>query len=142
VKYYLLFYWLHKLVYLITRTDRRYGHAKWLILNFLWSELGGYLRDHKTRDKFIHLAERQRTRTSDLRRLNGAIKTVLDAAMTFYRLNRKTDDTIIPESDFLRYRNIHNNFQKFWDSQENRRRNDFKRHSRYFFESIHKIELS
>ncbi len=141
VKDYLLFYWLHKLVFLITRTDRRYRDAKWLVLNFLWSEVGSHLKIDETRDKFIHLAERQKAHNSDLKRFNSSIKIVFDASLKFYRLNRKTEDTIIPEIDFFRYRNIHINFKKFWESRDNHRRNDFNRHLKQFFESIHKIKL-
>jgi hypothetical protein len=139
VKDYLLFFWLHKLIFLITRTNRRYGPAKWLALNFLWSEVRGHLSLDETRDKFIHLAERQRNHTTDLKRFNVAAKMVLDAAMTFYRLNRKKDDTIVPENDFFRYKNLSTDFKKFWNSSQNRRKNDFRKYIESFFETIYKL---
>jgi hypothetical protein len=54
--------------------------------------------------------------------------------MTFYRLNRKKDDTI-PENDFFSYKILSTDFRRFWNSSQNRR-NDFKRYVESFFETL------
>lgn len=139
-KEYLFFYWLHRIIHSITRTQRRYGFAKWLVLNFLWSQLGSKFKNPHIRDNFVHVAERQRNFHSVVKMLITIVKIILNTAMSVYRLNRITKDTVMTETDFFREKDLPDIFKKYWKSSSNPRRDDFNQHSKLFIKYLQTVE--
>ena len=119
---YITFYWLHRIASWYSKGDIRRGYAKWLVLHFLWSELGISFKKYRVRENFRYISERYNDYYKELKPLYTAIDTAFKATMAFYRQNRKTEDGVIDESSFFRYKNLNNKFSDFWKTSQNSKR--------------------
>ena len=117
---YLTFVRLHKFVRYCSRSDKRKGRAKWLVLNFLWSQLGSRVNNRNgVRDKLLHVSERENKYASQCALLYRAIGSLFKVAMAFYRANKTTDLGVLDESTFFKHRNRHREFAVYWNSRKN-----------------------
>jgi hypothetical protein len=62
---YLTFYRLLRIASYTGRGDTRTGYAKWLVMHFVWSEVGTELRRHSLQASFLYAAERESTLLED-----------------------------------------------------------------------------
>lgn len=137
---YLTFYWLGRIVSYFSRGDIRRGYAKWLVLNFLWSQVGQSLRHREFCENFRYMVERENKYYREIRPLYSAIKSIFKVSMAFYRKNRKTKDTILDESTFFKYKNLPEQFVKYWKSSKNTKRRLVKKQLRSFVKHLQTVE--
>ena len=119
---YLTIYWLDRLVSSKARGDARRGYARWIVLNFIWSHLGQYLKRLEMRERFRHAAERSRVYEYELGPLFAIADAAFLSAMAFYRANKRRDGKLMDESSFFKHKNLHNEFNKFWNGQPIKKR--------------------
>jgi hypothetical protein len=118
---YLTFYWLHRIAAWFSQGDIRRGYAKWLVLNFMWAQIGSSLRRPALRDNFRYIAERSNSYDKELKPFYKTIDATFRSAMAFYRQNKRTPEGIMDESSFFKHKNIHERFEKFVNSSKNRK---------------------
>lgn len=137
---YLTFYWLGRIVSYFSRGDIRRGYSKWLVLNFIWSQIGQSLRSRELRENFRYIVERENKYHRQFRPLYSAIKSIFNVAMAFYRANRKIKDGMLDESTFFKHRDLHHQFAKFWRSSKNTKRSQVKKQLELFIKRLQKVE--
>jgi len=137
---YLTFYWLGRHVSHYSRGDPRRGYAKWLVLSFIWSQIGDQLRRHDLRENFRYIEERYWWTDWPLRPLSSSIKSLFSLSSAFYRANMKTRQGVLDESTFFKHRNLHRQFMKFWNSRSNSQRSRIKRRLQEFLRILTKFE--
>jgi hypothetical protein len=114
----LVFVYLHRFVRYCSRGDIRRGRAKWLVLNFMWAQLGPAVQKRSgLRDQFLHVADRESRYSAGCKLLYSGINQVFSAAMAFYRENKKTEAGILDESSFFKHRHLHKEFSGFLSSR-------------------------
>jgi hypothetical protein len=117
---FLVFYWLHKIVAKESRSDSRRGYARWVVLNFVWSELGPLLLKPLYGNRFRMMAEAQSSHERDLQPLRSGIDRLYLAALAFYRKNKRSlEKKRKDESTFFKQAKLREKFLKFWNSQAN-----------------------
>jgi hypothetical protein len=114
--YYLPRYWLFREVTSWSKGVPARGYAKWMVLNFIWSELSEFLRRPRTVQVFVKACEpRQDKKITDP--LGRAINTVFKEALRYYRKNRGAGEAQLDISIFFKNRkNHHRMFEKYWTS--------------------------
>lgn len=121
VSEYLIYYWLGRIVPLFIKKDIRRGYAKWLVLNYLWSEIGNELKRPMLREKFRLTAERQYKYKELFKPLYRAIDEIFIASLAFYRENKRSKPEIaLDASTFFKYANLHNKFKRFLKKDKKR----------------------
>lgn len=139
---YLTFYRLLRIASYCGRGDVRLGYSKWLVMHFLWSEVGTRLQRHSLQASFLYAAEREHSHWKTLHPLYRAFEQIYHTAMAFYRANKRTKDaSLLDPSTFFKYRGRHLQFQKFWASSKNRRRNAVGGQLRKFVEGLRGINV-
>lgn len=117
-EYYLTRYWLMMEVTYCAKGYPERGYAKWMVLNFLWSQLSPFVKSAKSKEKFRVSCEKQDYKL--VNPLNRAINKVFIASLKYYRLNRGTGSKAIDVSNFFRNKKGRDKeFKKFWNSQKN-----------------------
>jgi hypothetical protein len=122
--YYLCRYWLMTCVSYAARGYPERAYAKWLVLNFVWSNLGPLMNSKANRENFRRAWE-YRGDTDTLDYLWYANNAVYRAALQFYRLNRGKGATAQDISTFFKIHKRHEDFEKFWKSTANSHRAAF-----------------
>ena len=139
---YLTFYRLFGMVSYAARGDIRLGYAKWLVINFVWSEIGHDLRRQSAQSSFLYAAEREGSYWSVLKPFYKAIGEIYGGALTFYRANKKTrDGSLLDPSTFFKYKDRHLQFERFWVSGKNKRRGAVQARLRKFIEGLEQIDV-
>jgi len=98
------------------------GYAKWLVLNFMWSQISPMVRGPQKSRSFRRMCERQHDNL--VVPLNRAINSAFTQALKFFRANRGTGEAAQDISTFFRSRReLHKQFRKVWrDAPTGRRR--------------------
>lgn len=131
--YYLCRFWLSRITKYCAMGYPERAYAKWLAINFIWSYLKKVLTTRNLREKYVYQARIQHDKY-----LIKAINTVFNAALTYYRKERGKGPTAIDVSTFFKRGNLHKGFKKFWESDENRFSNSFKKHFARFEKELKK----
>jgi hypothetical protein len=97
--------------------------AKYVVLFFLWQELGGDIR--RKQDRFIRARENSRTPDSVEKDLQRATGIVFKAAARFFRKTRGVGPERLEVSPFYKRKDVYDRFEKFWVLAENRNRAAF-----------------
>lgn len=100
------------------------GYAKWLVINFMWSQLSPLVRARAAAECFRLECENYGSSDTYLLR---CIQITFNAALRFYRTRRGTGATALDVSSFFRRKNLDRDFQKFWNSPANNRRGTFRK---------------
>lgn len=124
---YLSRYWLMRSVSRVARGYPERAYAKWLVLNFLWGEMGGQLL--KGAERFRTASEDPNQNADLVRPLDRAISAVFAAALDFFRSRRGHGARAIDVSSFFRLQGHHREFARFWKGSRNRHRKRFARAS-------------
>jgi hypothetical protein len=133
---YSTFFWLSRTVSYISRGDIRRSYAKWLVLNFLWSQIKREFKRRESHENFRYVVEREYQHEREMRPLYSAIETIFRGAMAFYRVNRRVEERVLDESSFFNHRNRHHEFRAFWNSSENKKQSQVKKQLDTFIERI------
>jgi AIPR protein len=123
--YYLCRYWLMKEVSRAARGFPERAYAKWMVLNFVWSQMGPILRARRAMELFRQSCERQRAEV--VGPLNLAIDSVFRAALAFFRWKRGAGEKAQDVSTFFKRRKLAEDFSRYWSSSRNARRPAFRR---------------
>lgn len=138
---YLALYWLgYYIIPYFSHGDYRRGYAKWLVVNFIWSQIGQALRKRELCEKFRYVAEREDKYCKQFNPLYRAIEAIFKMTIAFYRANRKTKDGIFDESTFFKHKNRHYEFAKFWGSSKNPMRGQVKAKLNLFVRNLENFE--
>lgn len=125
--FYLTRYWLMRRVSSAARGYPERAYAKWLVLHFVWDQLGREIERRAT--AFIESCERPNSNWDVVQPLEKALNGAFNAALIFFRKNRGQGPQAADVSTFFQRRNLHVEFARFWKSQENRHRGTFERTS-------------
>jgi hypothetical protein len=139
---YLTFHWFHEIVRKSNVGSRKRGYARWSVMNLVWSRYGKEFKKLAIREAFRYVCERKSEYQWELQPFYQALDIVFDAAMAFYRKNKRTEKGTLDESSFFRKANLSKSFAAFWKSQANsRRRAEAERKMKVFFERLNAVEL-
>jgi len=111
----------------VTYSARGYperGYAKWMVLNFVWSQVAPVVRSKQAADSFHQSWFRS---WESMKSLIAAVDVVFKAALQYYRLRRGKGATAIDVSSFFKRKNLHVEFERFWYGSTNQRKSGFKR---------------
>lgn len=120
---YLAFYWLNRAVKWRKATSEQ-GYARWLVLNFMWHQIGDQLRRPAFADWFQRSMRQFNDHENTLWQLLRAIDVVMVVAIQFYRESPSTKSGHLDASSFFRYTKLHTEFKKYWASRKNSRRRE------------------
>jgi hypothetical protein len=119
--YYLSRYRLLREVTYAGRGNPERGYAKWLVLNFVWSELSPLVRSARNARSFRLQTERGAGEVPHW--LNRAIDKVFNEALRYYRQNRGKGNAALDVSRFFREgKNRHHEFLAFWNTSAKAKR--------------------
>jgi hypothetical protein len=93
------------------------AYAKWVVLSFIWNQIGKDINSGYSEKKFRYACERRILKVKSP--LNKSIDFIFKSALKFYRLNRGEGEEAKTESDFFQRINLNTEFVKFWESSEN-----------------------
>jgi hypothetical protein len=108
-------WWLWKIVESTARGAGDFQWAKYVVLRFLWTDLGAGIRGDQA--AFIRIAERP----SDLRHahLQRAVRYAFKGVLSFYRQERGTGGERVELSTFFKRQDLDERFSRFWKSNDN-----------------------
>ena len=114
--FYLPRFWLFRQITHWSQGVPARGYTKWMVLNFVWSEISGIVRRDRIAQAFVKALEPpQDKKIADV--LGRAINIVFNEALRYYRKNRGSGDAQLDISLFFKNRkNHHRMFEKFWAS--------------------------
>jgi hypothetical protein len=122
--YYLSRYWLMREVGWSSKGTPERAYAKWLILNFMWSQISPLVNGKKKCRAFRRQCEQQ---ADDLIvPLSSAIDLAFKQAQRFYVSQRSTSKTDI-STFYKSERKLHLRFEKFWNGIAPSQREKFDR---------------
>jgi hypothetical protein len=122
--YYLSRYWLSRAVSYCSKGHPQRSYAKWLALNFMWSQMAPLLQSRTHAEAFRLLAER--SQSGLWQPLRAAIDHVFVAALRLYSANKGKGDTAIDISTFFRHaKGRHRQFERMWNDTGNKIRGPF-----------------
>src|SRR5205085_2831340 len=124
--FYLSRYWLMRNVATHARGTSERTYAKWVVTNFLWSELGHELKKRSIARQFRAANENPRKYPNVHQELDRAIERAVLAAVKFYRSERRTDGAFDP-SGFFNSTGRGKQFAIFWPSHANPHRKVLQR---------------
>ncbi len=122
--FYLTRFWLAESVSYAARGYPERSYAKWLVLNFMWSNVRSLVNSKSDAERFRKHWEQGSKAMYYLWQANNV---VYNAALRFYRLKRGKGATATDVSNFFKRRNLHREFAKFWTGSRNSYRPAFKR---------------
>jgi hypothetical protein len=138
---YLLYFWLNRMVTYYARLDYRRGYAKYVVMNFIWAKLGQDLRRPYMRSRFIKACERENKYYRELQRIFSLIESTFILALAYYRAHKRRDGKLLDESTFFKHKNLHKEFEKYWDKQPKQKKILFRKRREKFIERLKGIEI-
>jgi hypothetical protein len=137
---YLTAYWLGRTVTYFVKTDNRYSYAKWIVLNYLWSVIGGDLKRIAYRESFRKLAERSYKYESELRPLNNMVKLILRLSLRFYNDNKRVDGRVQEPIDFFKHVKYHVFFRQYLQKKQKANVKKLERFKQRFLDRLEQVE--
>lgn len=133
---YLTFFWLNQAVrWRVVGSEQ--GYARWLVLNFVWSQIGDKFKRPAFADWFCESIRNYGAHQNAIHPLLMAIDVVYTVAMDFYKKNRKTDTGTLDASSFFRYTKLHVQFKEHWSAKANtERRKRFESRLQKFIDEV------
>jgi hypothetical protein len=123
--YYLSKYWLLREVTAASRGYPERGYAKWVVMNFLWSQLRTTIDGRPV--AFRRACEQRWKAPKVFQRLHTAIDAAFLAALRLYRIERGTGPTAVDVSTYFNRRDLDKAFQVHWAGPNNKQRERFDR---------------
>ena len=131
---YLTRYWLMKAVDSAARGSGERQWAKFVVLFFLWQELGTDIA--RRRDTFIRAREDSRTPDRVEDQLRKATESVFKATARFFKTTRGSGPERLEVSPFFKRRDVYEGFEEFWDSNDNPHRGSFEKAADAFVSAL------
>jgi hypothetical protein len=133
---YFCYYWLNRAVrWRIVGSEQ--GYAKWLVLNFIWSQIGEKLKRPAFASWFCTGMKNYYAHEDALYPLLSGVDVVFTVAMDFYRKNRKSKSGNLDASSFFKYAKLHTQFREHWLTRANsKRRKRFESRLQKFVEGV------
>ena len=116
------------------------AYAKWLVLNFAWKEVGGYIGSGYSEKRFRHACEHY-LYSKVLNHLLKAITDVFRAAIKYYRLNRGEGEEARDISTFFQLSKLDSEFKRFWNSNKNPYRSKVKNYFKKFKDALEIMQI-
>ena len=139
ISFYLSKYWLMKQVQYAARGYPERSYAKWLVLNFAWTLLGGEINSGNGERKFRYACEHyERTITYPVYYL---LVGIFRASLKFYRTNRGKGESATDISTFFKRSKLDSGFQKFWNSNKNNYRNKTREYSQKIKIALKELDI-
>jgi hypothetical protein len=125
-EYYLPRYRLMRQVTYAAKGHPSRGYAKWLVLNFMWSQLAPLIRGRQRSRAFRRLCEKQSGGL--VNPLYRAINLIYVQVLKYYQKNRGAGETALDIPQFFRNRKGHRlRFGEFWDVADSSSRKTFSK---------------
>jgi hypothetical protein len=121
VSEYLTIYWLGKYLTYWVKDNNKYSYAKWIVLNFLWNELGQDLRKIVYKEPFRKICERPSKFYKEVKLLDDISKLGLRMSLRFYILNKKVEGRVQEPIDFFKHVKYHLRFRDDVKKHQKRR---------------------
>lgn len=115
---YLMFVWLDRVVRYGAKGRPERAYARWLVLNFVWSNVKYLISRDPGRRKLLYTCE-HRAIEWRLRYLNRYVNTVFNATGSFFRAKRGRGSKALDVSSFFRRVNLDDRFRTYWYSAAN-----------------------
>jgi hypothetical protein len=115
------------------------AYAKWLVLNFIWSQIGSEINSGYSERKFRYACEHKTYEV--LSPLNRVLIYTFRAALNFYRLKRGEGEKAKDPSTFFQRNKLHVDFEIYWRSSRNIYRSKVKVYLKKFRDALAKIEI-
>jgi hypothetical protein len=116
--YYLPRYWLAEEVTYCSKGYPERGYAKWMVLNFLWSNLDSLVKSFKHAEAFRIQEEEQEEKL--VVPLSNAVNKVFLAALRFYKKHRGEGPRALDISTFFRSKTkLDKEFERYWQTNRN-----------------------
>lgn len=143
LSFYLSKYWLMRAAQYASFGYPERSYAKWVVLNFVWDQIGDFVGSGYNEKAFRHASERGMSRMSDiLKPLNKATINVFRASLKFYRQNRgEKGEKAKDVSSFFQLQKLDVNFKKFWKSSKNPYRKKFNNYITKFRKRLEELEI-
>lgn len=132
--FYLGRYWLMRAVSYKARGNSERSYAKWVVLHFLWKELGSDIKRHAR--AFQRINEHLRSYPEVIEDLDRAVERVLLAAVKFYRAERGRGPSGLDPSGFFNSQGRGRQFEKFWRGAGNPHRTVAERAMKRFVSQL------
>ena len=139
ISFYLSKWWLMREVQYAARGYPERAYAKWLVLNFIWNQIGTNINSGYSEKKFRYACERQINEV--LTPMNNALIHVFRAALKFYRLNRGKGEEVKDISTFFQLSKLNVEFAKFWKSSKNPYKSKVRNYIKKFRKALNKINI-
>ena len=122
--YYLTRYCTSTAVTYAARGFPERGYAKWVVLNFIWNRVAPLVRSKQAADCFHQSWFRS---WDSMYYFVTATNIVFKAVLQFYRARRGKGAKATDVSTFFKRKNLHVDFESFWQGSTNQRKGPFKR---------------
>jgi len=140
VSYYLSKWWLMKEVQIAAKGHPERAYAKWLVLNFIWQEIGKDISTGYAEKKYRYSCEQ---RIDDIKSsLNNALVGIFRGAIKYYRLNRGKGEEAKDISTFFYQRHLDREFVKFWKSKKNPYKNKVDDYLQKFRQALQQLDIN
>jgi len=139
ISYYLSKWRLMREVQYSARGYPERAYAKWLVLNFIWSQIGSDINSGHSEHKFRYACEHQTYEV--VVPLNRALIYAFRAALKFYRLKRGEGEKAKDPSTFFQRNKLDSEFAIYWQSGKNSYRSKFKTSIKKFKDNLADLEI-
>jgi len=138
---YLLFYWLGRMVGGFIKKDIRRGYAKWLVLHYIWKEIGNNLRKVENREKLVRISERYYKYVKQIKPLERAIEETFKASLVFFRENKHSSEGgLLDASTFFKKSDLSQKFDNFL-KRNKKYRSEIKKANARFLKYLKEVEV-
>lgn len=114
------------------------GYAKWVVLNFLWSQIGQRVKTNKRAQTFRIACENWDRPI--VRPLERMAEFAFVEAVRFYRAKRGEGDKAIDVSSFFKKKGLDRQFADFWDHKASGSRRKFAAEMKNFEKGLEGVE--
>jgi hypothetical protein len=138
--FYLPRYWLFREITYWSKGVPARGYTKWMVLNYMWSEVAPSIRTSRMSNGYVRASERRHQHERVIRPLGKAIKIAFDESLRYFREHRGSGDAQLDLSLFFKNRkNHHKHFVKHWRSVSEKQRQRFRRNMRGFHAALERV---
>jgi hypothetical protein len=139
ISFYLSKWRLMREVQYVAKGYPQRAYAKWLVLNFIWNQIGGDIGSGHSERRFRDACEQRTYKV--LSRLNKALICIFRASLKFYRLNRGEGEESKDPSTFFRLSKLDHGFANYWRSNKNLYRRKANIFIKKFRDALAEIEI-
>jgi hypothetical protein len=110
--YYLMRYWLLREVTHVSRGYPERAYAKWVVMHFMWSEIGKLVETYPR--TFVQACEARKRDAAIFGPLSSATTLAFQVALQLFRVQRGTGETAQDVSTFFARKGLHKEMAAMW----------------------------